>query len=344
MAAFEPALTYHSAIGQSAWLDLLRLLQDRAVGDLRGKPLLKTVGQRHYWYDRFRLGAEVVDRYIGEDTPDLRDRLARHQALRDAARASDAAAARLLRVLRAEGYLIPDVATGQILSALAGAGTFRLGGTLVGTQAFRMYEGVLGVRIGFDAAAMTDDIDIASFERLSVVLQDQTDPALPDAFAALKFDPVPASDPGRVWRWRQSQRGTLIEFLTPAFGAPEGLRDLPALGVSAQALNFLNYLIADPIAAPVLYRSGVLAQIPRPERYAIHKLIVADRRRVGDQKSTKDRAQAAFLIRVLAEERPHDLADAYQAAITAGPAWRQALDASLSRMPETAARIAGLPG
>jgi len=46
-----------------------------------------------------------------------------------------------------------------------------------------------------------------------------------------------------------------------------GQRPLIALGVSAQALHHLNYLIAEPIHAAVLYRSGVLVQIPRPERY-----------------------------------------------------------------------------
>ncbi len=75
----------------------------------------------------------------------------------------------------------------------------------------------------------------------------------------------------------------MIEFLTPAFGE-ENLRDLPALGVSAQALNYLNYLIAKPIAAAALYRAGILVQVPRPERYAIHKLIVADRRRDGPER------------------------------------------------------------
>jgi hypothetical protein len=42
----------------------------------------------------------------------------------------------------------------------------------------------------------------------------------------------------------------------------EQIRDLPALGVSAQSRHFLNYLIADPIKAAVLDRSGVLVQIP----------------------------------------------------------------------------------
>ena len=117
-----------------------------------------------------------------------------------------------------------------------------------------------------------------------------------------------------------------------------------ALGVSAQALNYLNYLIADPIKAVALYRSGVLVQIPRPERYAIHKLIVADRRKGGIEalKARKDRAQAAFLIAVLAEDRPDELAEAWEIARASGPRWRDRIDASLARMPDTVARLRAL--
>jgi hypothetical protein len=229
---------------------------------------------------------------------------------------------------------------------MARAGVFRLGGTLVGTQAFRCYEGELGVRIGFDQAAMTDDIDIASFERLSLALQDHVDEPLAEVFSALRFAPVPSLDKGPVWRWQQTGRQTLIEFLTPSFDDAENIRDLPALGVSAQSLHFLNYLIADPVFAPFPYRSGVLIRIPRPERYAIHKLIVADRRRGGPDalKSRKDRAQAAFLIGVLAEERPDDLAEAHETAQGNGPAWRARIDASLSRMPDTQAALRRISG
>lgn len=52
---------------------------------------------------------------------------------------------------------------------------------------------------------------------------------------------------------------------TPSFHPEEDVRDLPALGVAAQSLHFLNFLIAEPIKAAALYRSGVLIQIPRPE-------------------------------------------------------------------------------
>ncbi|SOC17277.1 nucleotidyltransferase-like protein [Rhodobacter maris] len=135
----------------------------------------------------------------------------------------------------------------------------------------------------------------------------------------------------------------MVEFLTPAFG-DETVKPLPALGVSAQALNYLNYLIAEPIPAIALYRSGALVQIPRPERFAIHKLIVADRRREGSDrgKSAKDRAQAAFLIEVLAQDRPDELAEAWEDARSRGPRWRKRLDASLARMAETADRLTKL--
>ena len=108
--------------------------------------------------------------------------------------------------------------------------------------------------------------------------------------------------------------------------------------------NYLNFLIAEPIPAVALYRSGVLVQIPRPERFAIHKLIVADRRRGGpDQaKARKDRGQAAFLVQVLAEDRPEDLRDAYRDALSRGPRWRARIGASLARMPQTDEILRGL--
>lgn len=337
-------IRHHGAIGTAAWTDLLRMLKDAGVSDLRGSPKLKTVGAKRYWYDQYRLGTAVLHRYIGEDGPELRERLARRQDLARDLKANERQRARLMRVLRAETYLMADAGTGQAVSALARAGVFRLGGTLVGTQAFRLYEGELGVRIGLDQAAVTDDIDVASFERLSIALGDVVEPSLPGVFSQLKFEPAPSLERGKVWRWRQTDRTTLVEFLTPSFSAEEGIRDLPALGVSAQSLHFLNFLIAEPLQTPLLYRSGVLVQIPRPERYAIHKLIVADRRRDGPDalKARKDRAQAAFLIEVLSEERPDDLAEAYAAARANGPAWRARLGATLARMPEAADRLSRL--
>lgn len=334
----------HSHTAIAAYIDLLRALREDDISQHSGTPFLEMRGNRGYWYETIRIGTTVRKRYIGEDTPETADLIARSTDL--AATRADRAAlrTRLVRLLRAEGFLSVDRTTGSLLSAMARTGVFRLGGTIVGTHAFRHYEGELGIAFPLDQAAQTDDLDIAQFERLSLALNDHVDEPLPNLFRDLDFDPVPTLDSRAVWRWRQSNAETLIEFLTPSFRPEEDIRDLPALGVSAQSLHYLNYLIAEPIKAAALYRSGLLIQIPRPERFAIHKLIVADRRRGGpDQiKSRKDRAQAALLIRTLAEDRPDDLREAYADARSRGPRWESRIDASLKRLPESAALLAAL--
>jgi hypothetical protein len=110
----------------------------------------------------------------------------------------------LIRILRAEGFMRIDAATGSLMSAMAKAGVFRLGGTIVGTPAFRLYEGELGLRYRFDDTAQTRDMDIASFARLYLALEDAVSPRLQDVFRDFAFDPVPSLKPENVWRWKQT--------------------------------------------------------------------------------------------------------------------------------------------
>lgn len=336
-------ITSYSRTAQVAYQDLLRLHQDEAASELIGSVEERHRNGRVYLYDKFRIGTEMKSRYLGEGSDSLRARLAKAASLKAAGAGRRETMARLARILRAEGLIATDRDTGSLLLAFARAGVFRLGGTLVGTAAYALYQGELGLRFDSEDLAQTGDIDFASFERLSVALGDRVEEEPGDILAAFKFDPVPALEGRQVWKWRQNRGTAMVEFLTPAFG-DETVKPLPSLGVSAQALNYLNFLIAEPIPALALYRSGVLVQIPRPERFAVHKLIVADRRKSGpDQaKARKDRGQAAFLISALAEDRPDDLRDAYRDALSRGPRWRERIEASLKRLPDTAAVLAGL--
>ena len=335
----------HSRPAIVAYQDLLRLHLDESAARLMGAIEERKRNGRVYLYEKFRIGTEMVSRYLGEDKPDLRARLERAEELKAEAEDRRTRMTRLTRTLRAEGFIAADRDTGSLLLAFARAGVFRLGGTLVGTSAYSLYQGDLGVRMDYEELAQTGDVDFASFERLSVALEDKVDESPHEILTSLKFDPVPGVNDRQVWKWRQSRSEAMVEFLTPAFG-DESVKPLPALGVSAQALNYLNFLIAEPIPAIALYRSGVLVQIPRPERFAIHKLIVADRRKGGpDQfKASEDRAQAKLLIAILAEDRPDELVDAYEDAMSRGPRWRERIEASLKRMPETAEQISGLTG
>ncbi len=322
----------------AAYHDLVTLLLDEAVPDIRGTPTRRERKGKTYWYDRYRVGVETKERYLGEDSGPLRQRIEQFQGLKGAKDDRRKARARLVRLLRSERLLGMDGATGSLVSALSRAGAFRLGGVIVGTTAFRLYEGELGLRLSFDQTAMTNDIDIASFEKLSLALEDTVEPALADVFNDLSFSPVPSLDPGKVWRWRQSGTETLVEFLAPSFDEDEGLLDLAALGVNAQSLHHLNYLIAEPIDAAAVYRDGILVKIPRPERFAIHKLIVADRRREGPNslKARKDLMQAEILTAILVEDRPEDLSEAFEDAMRRGARWRERIENSLRRAPGVA--------
>ncbi|MGB8818866.1 MAG: GSU2403 family nucleotidyltransferase fold protein [Rhizobiaceae bacterium] len=333
-------LARHSRLAQSAYLDLVRMLQDEAVGEVRGAAVRVLRGGKAYWYDSYRVGAQVKRAYIGPETPELLARLDGQEKLKADAAERQAARARLVRVLRAEGLASTDAPTGSLYAGLAGAGVFRLGGTVIGTHAFRLYEGLLGLRLSLDDAAMTNDLDIASFEHLSVAVEDVAEPPVSDVLKGFDYEPVPGLKAGKVWRWRSRKDGALVEFLTPSFRKAEDLRPLTALGVMAQSLHFLNYLIAEPVPAAALYRSGVLVQVPRPERYAVHKLIVAARRRGEDLlKADKDRAQAAMLIDALCQDRPDDLKDALETARGQGPKWGGLIDKSLRRMALTRALV-----
>lgn len=332
-----------SAIAHAAYLDLRTALEDEEVSEIIGAPRLEKRGGKSYWYDMYRVGSDVRKRYIGEDTPEMAERIARHQDLKAAREARAADRTRLIRLLRVEGARPVDPAIGSLFAALEQTGAFRLGGTIVGTNAFRLYECELGIRIQSTEIMQTGDLDIAQFERLSIALGDTVETPLNDTFKTLDFAPIPSINHRSVWRWRQTKSNTLVEFLTPSFRPEEDIRELPALGVAAQSLHFLNFLIAEPIKAAALYRSGVLVQIPRPEAYAVHKLIVADRRQGSDRlKARKDMAQATLLIDALAEDRPDELREAYQDAMERGPQWRAHIGATLKRMPETAAKLGAL--
>lgn len=328
-------ISRHSPVAHAAYHDLLSSLRDETVAEIRGTPTRVERGGRVYWYDTYRVGSDVKKTYIGEDSEDLRTRMQRIEALREDRETRRRNRSRMIRYLRAEGFLGVDAATGSLLNAMASAGVFRLGGTVVGTQAFRLYEGDLGVRFAFDQTAQTLDIDIASFERLSIALGDEVSEPLEKVLEDFAFEAAPSLDRGKTWRWKQTRSETFVEFLTPSFSEAEDLRPLPALGVHAQSLHYLNYLLAEPISAAATYRDGVLVQIPRPERFAVHKLIVADRRLEGPDslKAVKDRLQAEFLINILATDRPDDLRDAIEDALSRGKRWRERMTASVARTP-----------
>jgi len=88
----------------------------------------------------------------------------------------------------------------------------------------------------------------------------------------------------------------MVEFLTPERGrGVNGPVSLKGWGVNATALRFLDFLVKDTIRVKF---EGIDVIVPHPARFALHKLVVAQRRKNKD-KAIKDNRVAAYIIKDL---------------------------------------------
>src|SRR5262249_25872084 len=117
------------------------------------------------------------------------------------------------------------------------------------------------------------------------------------------FKQVPNINDPFVSTQYRNRSGYRVDFLTPNRGSavhqgrPAKMKALAGSGV--QPLRHLDFLIFQPERSVLLFDSGVPVTIPRAERYAVHKLIVAVERQ-DQAKSRKDLQQAETLMAILA--------------------------------------------
>jgi hypothetical protein len=298
---------------------------------------------RRYWYFDEDHDGQKKRLYVGPvDDPEISRRVETFKNLKADIKARRHIVSTLTREARLPR---PDRTAGEIVGALETAGFFRLRGVLIGTVAFQCYSALLGIRLS-NAAMQTADADFAQFHSTSAAVGDSLPPVL-DLLREVdqSFREIPHQTDDRFTTKFSSRSGYKVEFLTPNTGSADNdghPAPMPALGTtSAEPLRFLDFLIYKPVRAVVLHGAGVPVLVPDPARYAVHKLIVATRRRHDDDgtaKSRKDRLQASILSQALVELRQHtDLAEAYMEAFERGAHWRSAIKESLEQLDETAA-------
>jgi hypothetical protein len=299
---------------------------------------LKRSGRDYYYYKAYDTSGgdqptKTSMKYVGPASdPEIIKRAETFERVKTGYRARRELAARLRRA----GYPAPPRLEGEVIAELAKAGLFRLRATLVGSAAYQTYSGILGVKLP-DELITTEDVDIAKFYGISVSI----DETMPDMETILKkvdptFAPDFSGDEPTLFAGYRNARGFKVEFLTPNRGDEvysSRLAAMPSLGpsVGAQVLRYLDFLIRDPVRSVVLHDAGVPVLVPAPERYAIHKLIVAiKRKRNSEDKAKKDINQAGALMQAFAEvKRGSDLGFAWMEAWERGPRWgrRMALGA-----------------
>lgn len=330
-----PMQTMYAELVDRAWAgDTSELL---AAG---GSPYAREVNGRRYWYWQPAGGAagRPSAMYLGPDNEQVRSRIG---VLRDLA-AVKAERVALVRALRAARVPAPDGLTGNVLAALSAAGAFRLRGVVVGSVAFQAYGPLLGAR--FDAGlSRTGDLDIAQFHSIAVAVDDALEHDFLDVLRSVdrRFEAVRyAMDTRVVLRYAVrvgKQEIYSVDVLSPLRGAGRPkVTYLRALRANAQLLRYLDFLMYGEINAVVLHGIGVPVNVPAPERYGLHKLLVAQMRNTepaSQAKARKDLAQAVALIRVLAVDRPTELAEAWAELRGRGEKWRAKADRSLARLP-----------
>lgn len=313
--------------------------QFEADFSLDGRFVSVPVKGRNYWYFEYPTDEGDKRRYVGPETDnEITRRVGQHKEIKDNIRERRRLVGMLLR---SGGMASPDRFAGDVTKALADAGLFRLRAVLIGSVAFSCYSGMLGVRLP-NSVMQTGDADFAQDFAISAEVQDSLPPIL-EVLQSIDetFRSIPhQADKAKVVAFKNSVNYR-VEFLTSNRGSSNYTgkpSPMPALGgASAENLRFFDYLIYEPVRTVLLHREGVSVNVPAPERYAVHKLIVASRRRLdglGRAKRDKDLTQAALLSEALVETRQSDLlSNAFNEAWERGEAWQEAINTGLKMMP-----------
>lgn len=321
-------------VAQTTYAELLERCAAAAFSDAfaeDGTFTSKTIKGRRYWYFQSATAAGRSQRYVGPESSELIERIAHHKQARDDQRERRSLVSALVR---SYGFPAPLPQIGNLVAALATAGVFRLRGVLIGTVAYQCYPAMLGHKLP-RSLLQTIDVDIAQFTNVSVATGDKTTHPMLAVLQGVDktFHEVPHTAGHRFAASYAARGGLRVDFLTPNEGPDTGApRRLPSLQTDAQPLRFLDFLIHEPAQAVLLHGTGIYVQVPAPERYAVHKLILALDRPAAIAKRDKDLQQAGQLIEALVDGRPEDLKRAWEEAHGRGPKWRALLLGGMRHM------------
>lgn len=216
-----------------------------------------------------------------------------------------------IRLLARERYSILHAKHLAALAPLSKYKVFEAGAVLIGTHAFEVIVNRLGIRV---AVFATEDVDIARPGKLALGKVPKGGLLELLRESGIDFVDVPGFTHGASptsYKEKGRSRFT-FDLLVPTAGDEIETLAVPELNAYATGLPYLRYLLTETQTGAAISSQGVAAvRVPVPERFAMHKLIVAQLRVGRTEKSRKDLKQAAILIAAAGELSPGAIEGAF---------------------------------
>jgi len=338
--------THLSVSAQTAFANLNEAVLNadigRTVADLPGNFTSKTIKGRCYWYYQAQTpDGRPMQIYVGPDSERVQRLIAQKAS---ASHGAPTHIEQLSRACQAMGCTAPLLPHGRVIKKLADFGFFRAGGILAGTHAFLAYQNHLGLT--WQSGQATTDIDFMHAGKgLSIALPATVRIDTHKAIESLQMGFFPVADHAKYIKL--DEQDFALDFLTvmgKSGGKPIFSKQL---NVQLQPLKFMELSIEDPLQTTLLTRQGaVLINLPQPDRFAVHKLIVQGERKNQPIKSAKDVIQASALVEWFLLNNPDALMDRIAQTQKTGPGWRRRLNQGLlalqGRFPDLFERLQGM--
>ena len=277
---------------------------------------------RNYWYFAYRdLARKVRMVYVGPDDDRVRALVDKFKTTRRKNPLGPQAMAAI-----SLGCAAAAPKHFRIVKHLGDRGFFRAGGLLIGTHAFIAMGNMLGVR--WSDGASTLDVDFAHAGRnVSVALPADLHIDVHNALVSLEMGllPITQLDGSSGAQYRNPKDQELrLDFLTSSTrdGKPVVMKDL---NIALEPLKFMEFSLEKTTQGCLLGRTGACTvNLPAPERYAVHKLIVYAERPVSERvKARKDLLQSASLAGYFVRNKQSKTFNAaWRDALSRGRGWR----------------------
>jgi hypothetical protein len=340
--------TSSSAAAQTAYAGLSLAARQaelaRSAANLPGGFARKVVSNHPYWYYQYKgPDGKAVQLYVGPENDEARELMAEHA--NPSKHLAQAHLRKLCEAAQALGCTAVIPKHARVLKRLSDHGFFKAGSVLVGTHTFLSYQNLLGVH--WHDANTTQDLDFAhAGKNLTLALPANASIDTRAAIASLAMGFVPTAS--QTTYQKSDEPDFDLDFLTTKGRRGNAPVFVASLNITLQPLAFMEFSMEDTMVTTLLTSQGpIVVNIPRPERYCVHKLIIhGERGQDMRTKANKDLVQAAALMAYLFDNDTDALQEAWRNAVSRGAGWKKRAHAGAQRVadqyPQLASPIAQL--